>query len=414
MCNFKFVQGSASECVLVAMLAARDQALNRLYEENPSEHKASHLPKLVAYCSKEAHSCVEKAAIISLVTLRKLEPDSNSSLRGEILIKAIEEDEAKGLVPFMVSGILGSTGSCSFDNLEEIGRVAKKHGCWLHVDAAYAGSAFICPEFQHLLNGIELVDSFNTNPTKWLLMNFDCSCLWVKDRKKIIKSFSVNALYLESEYEGMVHDYRHWGIPLSRRFRSLKMWFVFRCYGISGLQQYIRNHVRLAQLFESHVRKDERFEVLNDVRMGLVCFRLKGKGDKVTAHLLANINHSGKLHMIPARIKGKFIIRFAMNAQPGTEGDIDYAWSVISRYATLLLLHPKISPRILCHIPPTPQGQNLRERFSFTRSVSRDVFKRLGNELHDGANPVIILDEDEDINDPCEDSENAVREEEHI
>uniref|UniRef100_A0A1B6G856 Tyrosine decarboxylase n=1 Tax=Cuerna arida TaxID=1464854 RepID=A0A1B6G856_9HEMI len=402
------IQGSASECILVCMLAARAQALRRLHEEDPSISEVGHLPKLVAYCSREAHSCVEKAAMISLVQLRILEPDADNSLRGEILRKAIEEDEAKGLVPFFVSAIMGSTGSCSFDNLVELGPVAKKHGCWMHVDAAYAGSAFICPEFQHLLNGIEVVDSFNTNPNKWLLINFDCSCLWVKERKKLIGALNVDPLYLKHEHEDEVFDYRHWCIPLSRRFRSLKMWFVFRSYGISGLQEYIRNHVRLARLFENHVLKDKRFEIVNDVRMGLVCFRLRSEGDKLTADLLANINHSGKIHMIPARIKGKYIIRFSVNAQHATEKDIDYAWSVITEYATEVLTSPDISPRILCRIPSTPEGRKLRRQFSFTRSVSHDMFKRSASSLYDGATPIIIPDEDEDTNIFDEVFENAI------
>lgn len=176
------------------------------------------------------------------------------------------------------------------------------------MDGAYAGSAFICPELRGLMAGIEHADSFNTNPNKWLLVNFDCSCLWVKDHVKLTSALVVDPLYLQHANSGESIDYRHWGIPLSRRFRALKLWFVMRSYGITGLQNYIRNHIRLAKRFELQLRRDVRFEILNDVVVGLVCFRLK-RTDELNQKLLAKINASGKLHMIPSRVMGKYILR---------------------------------------------------------------------------------------------------------
>lgn len=179
----------------------------------------------------------------------------------------MEQDEAMGLIPFFVSTTLGTTSCCSFDNLLEIGLVCKQFpAIWLHVDAAYAGSAFICPEFRQLLNGIEYADSINLNPNKWLLTNFDCSALWVRDRLKLTSALVVDPLYLQHGHEGAI-DYRHWGVPLSRRFRSLKLWFVLRNYGISGLQKYIRRQCQLAKKFESLVRADKIFEIANDVKV---------------------------------------------------------------------------------------------------------------------------------------------------
>ncbi|KAL0120233.1 hypothetical protein PUN28_008115 [Cardiocondyla obscurior] len=316
--------GSASECILVCMLAARAQAIARLKESPAHAHldETALLGKLMAYCSRESHSSVEKDAMICFVKLRILEPDEKSVLRGETLRQAIESDTAEGYVPFFVSTTLGTTACCSFDNLKEIGPVCKKYpGIWLHVDAAYAGNAFICPELKYLMNGVEYADSFNTNTNKFLLTNFDCSCLWVRDRFKLTSALVVDPLYLQHTHADTAIDYRHWSIALSRRFRSLKLWFVMRSYGLSGLQAYIRNHVKLAKRFEALVKKDSRFELCNDVVLGLVCFRAKGS-DKFNQKLLSSINDSGKIHMIPARVNQRYIIRFALTAPNATSRDV--------------------------------------------------------------------------------------------
>ncbi|GJQ71432.1 Tdc1 [Trypoxylus dichotomus] len=388
------IQSSASECVLVSMLAARNQAIKYLKKNNPHKDDIFFLPKLVAYCSREAHSCVEKAAMILLVKLRVLEPDENGSLRGETLKKAMKEDEALGLLPFFVSTTLGSTASCSFDNLPEIGPVCENQpSTWLHVDGAYAGNSFICPELKYLMAGLEYADSFNTNPNKWLLVNFDCSCLWVRDRMTLTGALVVDPLYLQHANSDETIDYRHWGIPLSRRFRSLKLWFVIRKYGLRGLQKYIRNHIRLAKYFESLVKRDNRFEVVNDVKLGLVCFRLYGP-DAVNRNLLAKINASGKLHMIPSMVKGKYIIRFCVVAEHAIDSDIEYAWSVITEHANEMMTKP-VTPDAIVRAPLTRQKSR---RFSFTRSVSREIYKRSMSKsnLHDGATPILIPDDETD------------------
>ncbi|KAB0795491.1 hypothetical protein PPYR_12330 [Photinus pyralis] len=391
------IQSSASECVLVTMLAARNQAIKYLKQNNSYLDDSSFLPKLVAYCSKEAHSCVEKAALILLVRLKILDADDNGSLRGDTLKKAIEEDEAMGLTPFFVSTTLGSTSCCSFDNLQELGPICKSQPCvWLHVDGAYAGNAFICPELKPLMAGIEYADSFNTNPNKWLLTNFDCSCLWVRCRKKLTSALIVEPLYLQHANSNDAIDYRHWGIPLSRRFRSLKLWFVLRKYGISGLQKYIRNHIRLAKHFESLVLKDRRFEVVNDVKLGLVCFRLLGP-ESINRTLLAMINASGKLHMIPSMVKSKYIIRFCVVNEYATEPDVEQAWKIIADSATDLLatLDKPLSPDLVVRPPLT---RTKSRQFSFTRSVSRDIYTRSlsKSNLYDGATPILIPDDETD------------------
>ncbi|EEB13798.1 Aromatic-L-amino-acid decarboxylase, putative [Pediculus humanus corporis] len=331
------IQTSASECVLVCMLAARAQAIKVLKQQFPNEENGTLLSKLMAYCSKEAHSCVEKASMISFVKLRILETDEKYRLRGETLKKAMEKDVEAGLMPFFVSTTLGTTSCCSFDKLNEIGPVCKEFpNVWLHVDAAYAGNAFICPELKPLLDGIEYATSFNTNPNKFLLTNYDCSTMWVRDRLSLTYALVVDPLYLQHGYSSTAIDHRHWGIPLSRRFRSLKLWFVLRNYGIKGIQNYIRHHIRLAKKFESLVLSDQRFEVCNEVKLGLVCFRLKGS-NSLNEKLLSSINASGKLHMVPASLNDTYVIRFCIVAQNATDEDVEYAWKVIIEISEELL-----------------------------------------------------------------------------
>jgi len=331
------IQSSASECILDALLAARTMAVKRLrsvYGEDVED--TTILSKLVAYCSKEAHSCVEKASMIGFVKIRILEPDSNNQLTGDILRKAMEADMEQGLHPFFVTAVLGSTGLCSFDRVDEIGPLCNKVGAWLHVDGSYAGNSFICPEMRPLMAGIECADSFNINPNKWMLVSFDCSCMWVKDKVKFTQGMIVDPVYLQHANQDSSIDYRHWGVPLSRRFRALKLWFTIRSYGVSGLQAYIRNHCRLAKVFEAKVLSDSRFKVMNDVKVGLVCFKLKGSND-LNKRLLDSINESGRLHMVPTYTKGEYVIRLALCAEKACEADMDAAWDIIKEFASKLI-----------------------------------------------------------------------------
>merc|ERR1712035_311266 len=331
------IQSSASECILDALLAARANSVKNLREVyGPDVEDTTILSKLVAYCSKEAHSCVEKASMIGFVKIRILEPDANNQLTGDILKKAMEEDMNNGLHPFFVTAVLGSTGLCSFDRVDEIGPLFREVGAWLHVDGSYAGNSFICPEMRYLMAGIEHADSFNINPNKWMLVSFDCSCMWVKDKVKFTQGMIVDPLYLQHSNSDNAIDYRHWGVPLSRRFRALKLWFTIRSYGVSGLQAYIRNHCRLAKLFEARVLKDSRFQVVNDVKVGLVCFKLRGS-NALNRKLLDTINDSGRLHMVPTNMKGEYVIRVALCAEKACEADVDAAWSIVQEYADELM-----------------------------------------------------------------------------
>uniref|UniRef100_A0A665U9Q9 Aromatic-L-amino-acid decarboxylase n=1 Tax=Echeneis naucrates TaxID=173247 RepID=A0A665U9Q9_ECHNA len=286
------IQGTASEATLMSLLAARCKAVRRVQTYTSDKSEVEIFSQLVAYTSEQAHSSVERAALIGGVMIRKVPTDSNYAVRGDSLKKMVEEDKAAGLIPFYVCATLGTTPSCAFDQITELGPICNGENMWMHIDAAYAGSAFICPEFRPLLNGIEFADSFNFNPHKWLLVNFD----------SFMTIYSSSSMVLQ-----------HWQIPLGRRFRSLKLWFVFRMYGLQGLQAHIRKQVALAKEFESLVRADKRFEICAEVVLGLVCFRLKGSNE-LNQNLLKKITNSREIHLVPCQLSGRFVLRFVICA----------------------------------------------------------------------------------------------------
>ncbi|XP_028177831.1 histidine decarboxylase isoform X2 [Ostrinia furnacalis] len=331
------IQTTASEATLVSLLAARTRALMELAELNSDLQSSELLGHLICYCSDQAHSSVEKAGLIGLVRMRYIESDENQSMRGAKLEEAIISDKAKGLVPFWVCATLGTTGSVAFDSLREIGEVCRRHSAWLHVDAAYAGSAFVCPEFRHWLDGVELADSFAFNPSKWLMVNFDCTAMWVRDSTALHRTFNVNPIYLRHENSGKAIDYMHWQIPLSRRFRALKLWFVLRNYGVAGLQKHIRESVRLAQKFEALVLADQRFEIPQQRNLGMVAFRLRGD-NALTERLLKKLNARGYIHAVPACFKGVYVIRFTVTSQRTTNQDILDDWNEIKVVASEILV----------------------------------------------------------------------------
>ncbi|XP_037083637.1 aromatic-L-amino-acid decarboxylase-like [Pollicipes pollicipes] len=333
------IQGTASEASVVGLLSARARATRRLKQKHPDWLESAVVGQLVAYCSDQAHSSAERAGLLAGVRMRQLQTDNNFSLRGAALRRAIEKDKSMGLVPFFLLATLGTTPSCAFDCLPELGAVCEAEGLWMHVDAAYAGSAFICPEFRPLLDGVGLADSFNFNPHKWMLVNFDCSAMWVKRANDLVDAFNVDPLYLKHDKQGLVPDYRHWQIPLGRRFRSLKLWFVLRMFGLSGLRAHIRRHVALAKLFGELVGADRRFEVVTPVTLGLVCFRLKAKNE-VNEALLKQINDAGRIHMVPSKLRQTYILRFAVCASATEESDIELAWGEVRDQATRLVGPP--------------------------------------------------------------------------
>ncbi|XP_065403992.1 histidine decarboxylase isoform X4 [Macaca fascicularis] len=342
---------TVSESTLIALLAARKNKILEMKTSEPDADESCLNARLVAYASDQAHSSVEKAGLISLVKMKFLPVDDNFSLRGEALQKAIEEDKQRGLVPVFVCATLGTTGVCAFDCLSELGPICAREGLWLHIDAAYAGTAFLCPEFRGFLKGIEYADSFTFNPSKWMMVHFDCTGFWVKDKYKLQQTFSVNPIYLRHANSGVATDFMHWQIPLSRRFRSIKLWFVIRSFGVKNLQAHVRHGTEMAKYFESLVRNDPSFEIPAKRHLGLVVFRLKGP-NCLTENVLKEIAKAGHLFLIPATIQDKLIIRFTVTSQFTTRDDILRDWNLIRDAATLILSQH-------CTSQPSPRVGNL-------------------------------------------------------
>jgi len=330
------IQGTASEATLVALLGAKAKMTRRVKELHPEWTDYEIVSKLVGYCSDQAHSSVERAGLLGGVRLRGIPADDRYQLRGDSLREAIHKDKKEGLIPFFVVATLGTTNCCAFDCLDEIGPVCEEEEVWLHIDAAYAGSAFICPEYRYLMKGIEYADSFNFNPHKWMLVTFDCSAMWLKDPSYVVDAFNVDPLYLKHDMQGSAPDYRHWQIPLGRRFRSLKLWFVMRLYGVENLQKHIRKQIGLAHEFEKYVLSDDRFEIIHDVIMGLVCFRLKGSNE-LNENLLKRINGNGKIHLVPSKIRDVYFLRMAVCSRYTESEDIKYSWDEVQALATDVL-----------------------------------------------------------------------------
>lgn len=331
------IQNTASDATFACMMAARARAIKQLKGDKKT-HESCYLPKLVCYTSTEAHSSVEKAAMMSLVKIRFIGTNSDDSMRVDTLEQTIEADVANGLCPFFVSATLGTTSQCAFDNLEDIGSVCKKYpSIWLHADGAYGGNAFLVPEMRYLKKGMELIDSFVTNPYKMLLTSLDCSCMWVKNVQTFKSAFAINPVYLQTRYDDTsFEDLRHFGVPLSRPFRSLKLYFMFRMYGLDKLQALIRRSIAMGKYIEELVKADERFEVRNKVLLGLVAFKLK-QCDEVNQELCNRLNSSGKIFLTPSRIKGELIIRFLAHKEDCNESQIQAAWNIIQNAATKLL-----------------------------------------------------------------------------
>lgn len=336
------IQGTASEALLVVLLAARDKVLRAVGKDA--------LGKLVVYGSDQTHSSLLKACQIAGIhsencRLLKTETCNEYALSPESLTDAISHDVATGLIPLFLCATVGTTSSTAVDPLLTLGKITKINNMWFHVDAAYAGSACICPEYRHHLNGIEEADSFNMNCHKWFLTNFDCSALWIKDRNALIQSLSTNPEYLKNKASqgSTVVDYKDWQIPLGRRFRSLKLWMVLRLYGVENLQSYIRNHINLAKLFEDLVARDPRFEIVATRTFSLVCFRLLPANknedyvNKLNRDLLDAVNSSGKIFISHTVLSGKYVLRFVVGAPLTEERHVIAAWKLFQEAASTLL-----------------------------------------------------------------------------
>jgi aromatic-L-amino-acid decarboxylase len=321
------IQDSASSASLCALLAARERATEFQTNEQGVDRP------LTAYASIQAHSSIEKAAGIAGIgrrNLRLIEVDAAQAMRPELLERAIEGDRKAGRTPFFVCATVGTTSSTAIDPVPAVAEVCRRHGVWLHVDAAHAGSAALCPELRWIHAGVEHADSYCFNPHKWMLTNFDCDCFYVADRASLISTFSVTPEYLRNPAteSGRVFDYRDWQVPLGRRFRALKLWFVLRHYGAEGLRAHIRQHVALAQEFAAWVAADDRFELAAPTPLNLVCFRHRG-GDAANERLLNDLNDSGKVYLTHTRLDGRLVLRLAIGGVATERRHVAAAWKLI-------------------------------------------------------------------------------------
>jgi aromatic-L-amino-acid/L-tryptophan decarboxylase len=325
------IQDTASSAALCALLAARERATNYTSNQKGCDGK------LVAYASTQTHSSLEKAAMIAgmgVENLRLIEVDDRFAMKPDALSRQIAEDKKAGLIPCFVCATVGTTSSNGMDPIAAIAEVCCQHDLWLHVDAAMSGTAMLCPEFRHLQSGVELADSYNFNPHKWMFTNFDCNCFWVADRKALIQTLSILPEYLRNQASesGSVIDYRDWHIQLGRRFRSLKLWFVIRHYGVEGLQHHIREHIRLAKQFVQWVRDDDRFEIAAPVPLNLVCFRHKD-GNAANQQIMDRLNRSGDLYLTHTKLNGKLTLRLCVGQTNTKERHVERAWERIREEA---------------------------------------------------------------------------------
>jgi len=328
------IQDTASSSTLCALLTARERA---------TEFKSTRRGcdgKLVAYTSTQAHSSVEKAVRIAGLgsdNLRLIEVDDTYALKPESLSAQIRKDRQEGFVPCFVCATVGTTSSGAIDPVPEIGRICREEGLWLHIDAAMSGTAAVCPEYRHIHAGVELADSYCFNPHKWMFTNFDCNCFYVTDRSSLIRTLSILPEYLRNRptESGAVFDYRDWHIPLGRRFRSLKLWFVIRHYGVEGLRFYIRQHVGLAHEFAGWVEASEDFDLEVPPPLNLVCFR-HVKGNDFNRELMDLLNKSGRLYLTHTMLDDRFTLRFCVGQSMTGPRHVQQAWQEIMDTATEL------------------------------------------------------------------------------
>jgi len=333
------IQDTASGATLCALLAAREKASN--WASNQAGMQAQ--PLMTVYCNGEAHSSVEKAMkIIGLGAdaLRRVPVDELQSMIPEALEAMVEEDIAAGHRPIAVVATVGTTGTGASDPLDEIGEVAAAHDLYYHVDAAWAGSAMICPEFRHLIKGLEVADSYVFNPHKWLMTNFDCSAHYMKEPELLTRSLSILPEYLKTKDGDAVNNYRDWGVPLGRRFRALKLWFVIRSYGVSGLQAIVRNHVAWGEELASVVAADDDFALMTGPNLSLITFAYApasmdaDAAEIATKALVEKVNKDGFTYITRTILDGRSVIRFPIGQTNCARADVMDSWARIKALAT--------------------------------------------------------------------------------
>jgi aromatic-L-amino-acid/L-tryptophan decarboxylase len=308
------IQDSASSATLAAILTAREVKTGFTSNEEgvPSN--------LRIYGSSQTHSSVDKSVAISGIGRKnyiRIPVDERMRMIPPALESQIRGDLAAGLVPCCVVATIGTTGTLAVDPVRQIGEICARYGVWLHIDAAYAGSALLLPEYRWMAEGAEYADSFVFNPHKWLFTNFDCSAYFVRDAAALIRTFEVLPEYLKTRTRGTVNDYRDWGIPLGRRFRALKLWFVLRSYGLSGLREKLREHIRLNELFARELTSAGDFQWVTAPFLNFTCFRFSPPAvtreedlNSLNEHLLEELNRSGRIYLSHTKVGGTYALRF--------------------------------------------------------------------------------------------------------
>jgi aromatic-L-amino-acid/L-tryptophan decarboxylase len=333
------IQDSASSAALVATLAA-------LHRASGGRWRSAGLGpgRYAVYTSTQGHSSIEKAARIAGLgdgSVRAIEVDPRTlAMDPDALRVAIDADRKAGVTPAIVVATVGTTSTTAVDPLPAIGALCREYGVWLHVDAAYAGAAAACPELRWIHDGLEFADSYCFDPHKWMLTGFDCDAFWVADTAELVDALTVLPEYLRNAAteSGAVVDFRDWHVPLGRRFRALKLWFVLRWYGVEGVREHIRTGVRLAERFAAAVRADDRFEIVAPHPLSLICFRLRDTsgngGDDVNEALLRAVNATGRCLLTHTRVAGRYVLRLAVGAPATRAEHIDETWRIIQAAVT--------------------------------------------------------------------------------
>jgi aromatic-L-amino-acid/L-tryptophan decarboxylase len=326
------IQGSASEATLSAIMAARWRATGG------NVNTDGDTTQLVAYATASAHSSIEKGlriAGIGTQRLRTVPHDAAFAMRPDALAEMIAADRAAGLVPFFVNTNVGSTSSLAIDPVREIGELLIGSGVWLHVDGAMTGIAALVPEYRWVIDGLELADSFTTNPHKWMGVHFDCNLFWTADRHALLGALSILPEYLRSAAaeSGAVIDYRDWQIPLGRRFRALKLWFALRLDGVEHFQEQICRHVSITQDLATWVAADDRFEIVAPHTLNLLCLRLKGD-NALTDRLIEQANASGEALFTRTVLDGHSVLRFSIGGRTTQLDDVRKSWQLLSELAS--------------------------------------------------------------------------------
>jgi len=337
------IQDSASSATLASILTAREQKTH--YKINQAGFKG--FTNFRVYCSEETHSSIEKGAKIAGIgkeNVIKIPTDDILRLRPDLLLQTIQQDIKNGYQPLCIIAAIGTTGTTAIDPLNDIAKIAEEFKIWLHIDAAYAGSVLLLPEYQNFIKGIEKADSFVFNPNKWLFTNFDSSIYFVKNKNALVHTFEILPEYLKTNTDGMVSNHCDWGIPLGRRFRSLKLWFVMRYYGLDELQNKLRYHIELAKWFENKIVKSSDFNLVVPRNINLVCFHFRPQKlsdikelNRINEEFLHKLNKTGKIYLTHTKVNGIYTLRMVIGQTNVNQNHIEKAWELITNTAMAIV-----------------------------------------------------------------------------